>query len=487
MKAESLGASVTLPASTGPGHSLARIASAELSVVCAAVVVYLGAVANGFVLDDRGIIVQNPLVQSPATAWRAFLEPYWPAAVGSGQYRPLGILSFAIDRAIAGDAAWWYHLVNVTWHALTSLLVVRLASALADTRTAWLAGILFALHPVHVEAVANVVGRLELMAASFALMCILLHRRRSPWAVLALAAALFSKEGAVVTPILAWLTDRVPGAESGTTRPLFAGYAVVILLWGGMMFAALGSTPLSITSEVYADLTPVERVFTAVSVVPHHLRLLIVPFQLSADYEPAVLEPALTVTPMGLLGALIFVATVVAIVRTWHTSPVVAVVLGWVVVTIAPVSNIVRVTGVALAERTLYLPSVGVVILLAWLVTRHSAQVRVLHPGFAGLCLAFAWMSWMRVPVWKDNRTFALSLLEAHPESYRGHWVAGRVLGASGNLAAADRELRVARSIHDRDVSLLRESADLARAMGQADSARYFTTRADSIDGARRK
>ena len=67
-----------------------------------ALLAHANAIANGFVLDDRGIILEHPLVQAPSTAWRALVEPYWPARVGGGQYRPLGILSFAIDHAIAG-------------------------------------------------------------------------------------------------------------------------------------------------------------------------------------------------------------------------------------------------------------------------------------------------------------------------------------------------------------------------------------------------
>ena len=105
-----------------------RVAAA--SAALAAVLVFVNALANGFVLDDRGIIVTNPLVTSPLTSWRAFALPYWPDTLGGGQYRPLGILSFALDWAFSGGDARWFHAVNVLWHVAATVLVWLLAAEL---------------------------------------------------------------------------------------------------------------------------------------------------------------------------------------------------------------------------------------------------------------------------------------------------------------------------------------------------------------------
>src|SRR5215203_1490368 len=103
---------------------------AMVAAVAAAMLVYANALANGFVLDDGGVIVRNPLVTSPASAWKAFALPYWPEAIGGGQYRPLGILSFAFDWVVSGGDARWFHAVNVLWHALATLMVWLLAAEL---------------------------------------------------------------------------------------------------------------------------------------------------------------------------------------------------------------------------------------------------------------------------------------------------------------------------------------------------------------------
>jgi hypothetical protein len=169
-----------------------------LALAVLALLAYANALANGFVLDDRGIVLDNPLVREPGTAWRAFLTPYWPAAIGGGQYRPLGILSFVLDGAIAGPSAMWYHAVNVAWHAAATVLLWVWIRGFLAPAGALVAAALFAVHPVHVEAVANVVGRLELMAAAFIFAALVAHRRGSWFAPLLFACALLSKEHAVV-------------------------------------------------------------------------------------------------------------------------------------------------------------------------------------------------------------------------------------------------------------------------------------------------
>lgn len=451
----------------------------------ASVLVYANAGANGFVLDDRGIILQNPLVQEPWTAWRAFFSPYWPAEVGGGQYRPLGILSFALDHALAGNNATWFHLVNVAWHAAAAALLAVLGVQLGGIAVGVVAGLLFAVHPVHVEAVANVVGRLELMAATFGLATLLLHRRRSPWAGVTFAAALFSKEGAVVIPLLALLVDRLPGGSSRRVRPLFAAYAAVAIAWGTLMAVALRDSTLSTTSAVFMGLSAGERLLTVLSIVPHYARLLLMPAQLSADYEPGVLEAVRTITPMVVAGASLTCLAGLALVRAWRRAPLVAVALGWGILAIGPVSNVVLVTGVALAERTLYLASAGVAIGLAWLATNAGVPGR-LAPALVALVVgAGAVRTWTRTPTWRDSRSFALQLLEDHPESYHGHWVAARVLRAAGNIPAAAREYQVAHSIYAGDLSMLREATEVAVLVGDGAGATRFRAAADSVVVAR--
>src|SRR5256884_3773470 len=133
-----------------------------ITVALCGVVVYLGALWNQFALDDVPIIVVNPLVAHPSGLWRAFAAPYWAPELGGHMYRPLVIAGFALDALVDGTV--WFHAVNLLWHAGAAVAVAALARRWMDTPGGMVAGLLFAVHPVHVEAVANVVGRAELMA-----------------------------------------------------------------------------------------------------------------------------------------------------------------------------------------------------------------------------------------------------------------------------------------------------------------------------------
>ncbi|MCC6319637.1 MAG: hypothetical protein IT361_18350 [Gemmatimonadaceae bacterium] len=465
--------------------------SASLAVALVATMAYANAWRNGFVLDDPGIILHNPLVQDPATAWRAFVQPYWPSAVGGGQYRPLGIVSFALDHAIAGNRAAWFHVVNVAWHAAVVVLVHRLALTCMAPAFAVLAAVIFAVHPVHVEAVANVVGRLELMAAAFGVGAVLAHRRASLAAVPLFAAALASKESAIMVPFLALLVDRLGTPDWRRAlrerARLYGAYAAVAAAWVLLMRYALAGTPWHVTSAVFLDHDASTRLLTVLSIVPHYVRLLVVPTRLSSDYEPDVIVTASSITPAVLLGAGVVVAFLVCLALTWRRWPALALGLAWIVVALAPASNVLFPTGVALAERTLYLPSVGLALVVG--VMAEKVPPARQRPTVALLCavlIGLASITWQRTPTWRDARTHAIALVTQHPESYRGHWVAARAMRAANDVSAADREFTIARRIYDRDATLLREAGALALELGRHDEGQRLIESATAIEQERK-
>jgi hypothetical protein len=249
------------------------------------------------------------------------------------------------------------------------------------------------------------------------------------------------------------------------------------------MLRALDGAPANVTSAVFLDQDATTRVLTVLSIVPHYVRLLIAPMHLSSDYEPDVIVPVAGFTPQVMLGLLLVIAHVALVARTWRRAPALAFGLAWIPLALAPVSNILFATGVALAERTLYLPSVGLALVAGWVADQVQAPQRALAlTGFSAAMLAMVAITWSRTPVWRDARTYAISLVEQHPESYRGHWVAGRTLRAANQLDAADREFTLARRIYGRDVSLLRESGALALQLGRHDEARQLNDSATAIE-----
>jgi len=192
------------------------------------------------------------------------------------------------------------------------------------------------------------------------------------------------------------------------------------------------------------------------------VRLLLLPFALSADYQPGVLELAHGVTTMVVLGVLLAVLLGLVIFRAWRRAPVLAFALLWVPIAIAPVSNVFFVTGVLLAERTLYLPSVGAMLALGWVMQRGVVRWRdASWATLAVVLVAFGVRTWTRTPVWHDAKSFAITLVTEHPEAYRGHWVVGRVYATMGRFPDAEREFAIARQIFPGDPVVWRESAEL--------------------------
>ena len=434
-------------------------------VAAVAILGYLNAIANGYVLDDRGIVVLNPLVTHPDGMWRAFANPYWPAGLG-GQYRPLTIATFALDWWISNGDAHWLHAVNVLWHAAASVLVWMLALELVAPVGALAAALLFALTPLHVEAVANVVGRAECMAAAFVLAALIAHRRTAWFAPAAFALALLSKENGIVFLGLAVANDLLiagpPREAFRARRALYASYVVVVLAYVAVLATVFRNTPLSAPAHTFDGASAAERLLTVAATIPEYVRLLLLPFALSADYQPGVLELAHGVTTMVVLGVLLAVLLGLVIFRAWRRAPVLAFALFWVPIAIAPVSNVFFVTGVLLAERTLYLPSVGAMLALGWVMQRGVVRWRdASWATLAVVLVAFGVRTWTRTPVWHDAKSFAITLVTEHPEAYRGHWVVGRVYATMGRFPDAEREFAIARQIFPGDPVVWRESAEL--------------------------
>ena len=117
---------------------------------------------NGFALDDVPIILQNPRVHSLADAWQLLGQTYWPPDYGSSLYRPLTSIAFAIQWAIGGGSPLAFHIVSVALYVAVCVLLLRLARGIMEPRAAAIGAAVFAVHPIHVEAVANVVGQAEL-------------------------------------------------------------------------------------------------------------------------------------------------------------------------------------------------------------------------------------------------------------------------------------------------------------------------------------
>jgi protein O-mannosyl-transferase len=457
-----------------------------LAVAACAAVVYVGCLWNRFAFDDLYAVVLNPLVHHPSGLWKAFGSSYWAGNLNTTVYRPLAVASFALDGLVGSPA--WFHAVNLLWHVAATVLVAVLARRWAGNSAALVAGLLFAVHPVHVEAVANVVGRNELMAATFALVAVYaaLARESVVWSAVALVGGLLSKENAAVVPgliVWAWLVRLVPRPGSRRVAAfvtswvlIAAGYAA--LRW--IVFRAYGQG-ITAVAPVFIGQSPLDVRLTAVSGLVDVARLLLVPLHLQADYSPLE-RTAVTSLADWRLGAGLLVCVFWALLLALalkRQRRLEAFGLGWIAIAYTPVANLLFPIGVFIAERTLYLPSVGLVLAIGGL-ARDVPSRRLALP-LAVLVLAGGLRTALRVPAWRDNLSATVSLATDAPRSYRTYDYAGWQFLWAGEKRQALEAFLHAADLFDRDHRIYLAAADAAFSLGRPALADSLLTRADRV------
>jgi tetratricopeptide (TPR) repeat protein len=430
-----------------------------LAVALAAVLPYLGSLRNPPILDDGWTALQNPLVWSLRNVGRIFTNLYGYAGTASvrGPYRPLTTLSYALNWAAHRDWVPGYHAVNIALHAVASALVAALAGHLARAAAlprprlvALMAGLLFALHPAHVEAVVTIYGRTEPLSTAFALGALLLalKSRGSPLrlaaAVLLLGCGILSKEMAVMIPPLYLLVaGALPAAAGLPARPGFAaGEARRALARAALTAAALSLAFLPYLAGHGTSLAvaPVARWFpvgtppwhvalTMSRVLGEYLRILIFPSFLGGDFAYAARIPTLSAPTFGFaIATLAWALALAAGIWLLRRAPLAGIGVVWIFVALLPVLQIVPV-GVLLAERLLYLPSVGFCLAAGWVLaailpagpspaglTRAGRRLHAARIGAAAaILLALAARTVVRTRDWISDLAFWESELDKAP------------------------------------------------------------------------
>jgi protein O-mannosyl-transferase len=431
-------------------------------IVALALAAAAPSLGNRFAYDDDAIIAANPLVHTLTGVVRAFGSSYWPPALGGALYRPLPIALFALEWAVGHGAPIVFHLVNVSMYATICVLVLAMGRRLLPAPWALVAAALFAVHPVHVEVVANVVGQSELLVTGIALVAVTryLDGSRNVLVMCGLyALGLLAKEHAAVIPLLllaAELTVLDDGrpwqARAAAARPLGGALALTFLIYLGVrlvvLHGAIGESALiPLVRAPWAT-----RWWTTMAMVPEWVRLLVWPDHLEAVYAPPEIAVRATADLQALLGlGTVIVAAVLCVVgRRRMPVPVFGTI--WMACALLPVSNLLIPSGVLLAERSLFLPSVGVVLSVGLL-----ASVRVSWPAVAvasALVMAGLVRSIRRAPVWRDDATlWAVTAAEA-PRNYFAHYQYAGQLFQAGRADDGEREMRTAIALEPQDPRL---------------------------------
>jgi protein O-mannosyl-transferase len=429
---------------------------APLVAAAASALIYAPSLLNGFALDDVRDVEQNSAIRDGLGPIELALTPYRTSVPPQrSPYRPLTSISFGVDWALGGGSPIAFHATNVLLHALTTAALTSLLLVLGSGPALGLAGgLVFAVHPVHVEAVANVVGRADVLMTLFVLVGALIFLDRSQSSArrvlgvgLAYGLALASKENGVVFPaLLVGLLLLRPGTgddaeDRGRTDRrddlwVLAGTLVVLVIYLAVRYRVLGTLVHRDTAPYITILPTTLRWTTAVANLGHLARLLVMPVDLISDYGPDVVIPNGPLNPRFLIGLLLGAATITAGYLSWTRDRWIALGLAWTVLSLLVVSNLIVPIGVWVAERTLYLPSVGLSMLVVGVgsAARHTRTGRTRIALFA-LLVALGvgtWRTLDRIPAWRDTDAILMTLAEEHPESFRSQWYLARKLTDAG-------------------------------------------------------
>ncbi len=413
----------------------------------------------GFVLDDKIVITHNAFTKKGLDGIGDLFSNDSMTGffgvdkklVAGGRYRPLSMTSHAIEWEFFGDSAFIYHLVNVLLYGLTVYILFLFLSNLfqdyLDVEKKWflqlpfLVCLIWLVHPLHTEAVANIKGRDEIMSVLGGIAA--MHFYLKYWdaqlkkelllAVLLFFASLLSKESSIVLiavlPLSLYFFREAPFKKLITPSSVFllTGIAYIAL-----RYAILGSAKLDSSSELmnnpFINANGVEKMATLFLTYLLYVKLLVFPHPLTHDYYPKHIPIVDFGDPMVLLSVVVHLALVVLLIVKWKKWPLYSFGILVYAISFSLYSNLVFNIGTFMNERFMYLPSLGYAIVLALLIFRLRINTQITTALMTMFVLLSSWKTIDRNFAWESDFTLSTTDILVSQESAKAQMGAGSAL-----------------------------------------------------------
>ena len=433
----------------------------SIVVIFSSLAIYINSLGGDFIWDDIEQIVENPAIKDIGNIPSFFTSDLWRLisnpTIGSYYYRPFFLLSLAVDYNLWKLNPFGYHISNLILHAISSFMVYLVGRRLfSNHMAAFIGSMLFAVHPVHVESVAWVSGRTDPMAALFFLLSFYLYMlfkdgKGFTMLVFSLTTYLFSllsKEIGITLPLLLLVYELSfkPQAEPKHYRikslKVIGIYLIISLVYLYMRALVLGEA----IGEFSASPPLEKRIYTSFGVILDYIRIMVLPVNLKLLYDVPLRESIFNwqVISSLLLLCAVFIATLL----TYRKDQMVFFAAAWFFITILPVSNIVPLRPTMMAERYLYIPSVGIC-LLGGLVFYKIYQTGFLLSPYLKvliflLFIILSAITLQRNRLWKDEATYFAKMAEDAPQNTYAHHNLGETYRKAGNMDNAIKEWQAA-------------------------------------------
>lgn len=416
----------------------------------------------GYILDDKIVITDNQFVQNGISSWWDILSKESMAGffgeqmnlVEGARYRPLSLITFALEKSLFGTSPGLSHWVNALLYGLTGAFIFYLARLFFYEKTnrlwymdiAFWSALLFIVHPVHSEVVANIKGRDEIMALLFSLSALIVAFKAdklSQYLVsgLLLYLGLLSKENALtfvaVIPVAIYFFH----PRYRTTKEWMQLVGVLVLvsaLYLLQRYAVIGyllNSGQQITellNDPFVQMSSSQKFATIFFTFIKYLQLLVWPYPLSHDYYPYAIPIMNWDNIWVMLSVLLHVAATVFILIKWRSkSPYIAFLLIYFA-TLSIVSNLLFTVGTTMNERFIYMPSIAFVWFIGYLFFHKNnvpvwrRRIRILF--ISCVSLLFALLTFKRLPDWNDYIRLNKSAIDAYPNSARSNMFYGTAL-----------------------------------------------------------
>ncbi len=460
-----------------------KLALSVILIALVTLVSFLSSLDNDFVnYDDTAHVTQNPLIRD--LSWNNIKGIFSTPVISN--YVPLVSLSFSLDYALWGLNPFGYHLTNVMLHLINSLLVFALVLRLNNPLLpALVVAVFFGVHPLHVESVAWVTERKDVLSTLFYLGGLLFYLRyregcQSRFYVLSFAAfvlSLLAKPMAVTLPLIMFLCDYL-SARSWSTRALlekvpFLGMSAlfsVYTAWAHQYGAPGGFYALYVSNLG-------DNLLIACWGLIFYLGKTFMPVQLSAFYPyPAEISLRL---PTFFLPPILLLALAAGV---WFSQRYTRkVIFGslFFLLTLLPVLNVVQFHMLAAADRYMYIPSIGIFYLAGvafqriyfWKIHWEKTKKVSLMVLLGVIVTTLGTLTWQRSNVWQDSETLWLSVLKNDPGVPVVHNNLGNVYLKKGRMDAAIAEYKKAISLNPNDASLYNNLGAAYLKKGRLDAA----------------
>lgn len=414
-------------------------------IAALSVIMYANTLKHDFVLDDVAVIQNNKFVKAglkgiPDILTTFYWQGYWDS--NAGLYRPLSLITFAVEHSLSPYNPFIPHFFNVFYYAIVCCLLFEFLCNVfnkLDRRFFLFAVLLFIVHPIHAEVVANIKSRDEILCLMFFLLCCRqLYKneettlKKTVLASIFFLLALLSKEGAIVFLPVIFLIDYM---KENKVLSLIKKRAVLLMTsvawfaWHQYVIFSANSPKITYTymdNSLLASSSFIEQKATALGIFARYIFKSFVPYQLSYDYSYNQIPIIKIYSFFAIIGLITFIFLIYFAIKSFKSNSLVTFCIVMMLLPLLLTGNLFFNIGATMADRFLFIPTIGSCILICLLMfklfssdPKSGSSPVSLRLTLCVIMILFSIRTYTRNRDWSDNFTLFQNDVNDSPNSAR--------------------------------------------------------------------